>query len=103
LQNKRDMYYSKIEKARRILGLGKKATLGEIKKAYRDLVKKNHPDRHSEEDKAIYDRKIARINQAYEELMAYVAQFEISFEKDIVEQYDPEKPIRRFKGDWLGQ
>lgn len=95
------MYYRKIEKARKILGLDKKATLEDIKKAYRELVKKNHPDRHLGEDKATYVKKMVQINQAYSLIMDYVRQFEISFEKDTVEQYDPEKAIRRFKGDWL--
>lgn len=97
------MYFDTIDRARKILGLDKKVTLDQIKKAYRDLVKKNHPDIHPGENKAIYERKITQINWAYRCIMDYIRQFEISFEKDIVEQYDPEKANRRFKDDWLGQ
>lgn len=95
------MYYRKIDKARKILGLDQKATLEEIRKTYRNLVKKNHPDSHFGEDKAAYERKTAQINRAYKLIMDYVSQFEISFEKDTVEQYDPERATKRFKDDWL--
>ena len=95
------MYYRKIDKARKILGLDEKATLEQIKKAYRNLVANNHPDKYSEKDKTTYERKMTRINQAYKDIMEYVAQFEISFEKDTVEQYDPERAFRRFKDYWL--
>jgi len=95
------MYYGKIDKARKILGLNEKATLEQIRKAYRTLVTNNHPDKYFEKDKTIYERKMTRVNQAYKDIMEYVAQFEISFEKNIVEQYDPERAFRRFKDYWL--
>ena len=97
------MYFEKINRARKTLGLGEKATLEEIKKVYRDLVKKNHPDRHSGKERAFYERKMSQINQAYKYIMDYVRQFEISFEKDAVEQYDPERAMRRFKDDWISR
>jgi DnaJ-class molecular chaperone len=68
-----------------MLGLGQKAALEDIKKVYRDLTKKNHPDRHSGEDKTVYERKMVQINEAYKLIMDYAGQFEISFEKDTVE------------------
>jgi len=97
------LYFEVIDKARKTLGLGKKATIDEIKKAYRELAKENHPDRYKEKDRAFYEKKMSEINSAYETIMDYVRKFEISFEKEIVEQYDPEKPIKRFKDDWLGR
>ena len=57
------------ECALEILGLNKGATPEEIKKAYRTLVKKHHPDRFSRQDEAIQKSAEARfieIQQAYE-------------------------------------
>ena len=36
--------FDMINEARKILGLGKKATLKEIKNAYREKAKEHHPD-----------------------------------------------------------
>ena len=49
-----------------ILGVGKKASLSEIKKAYRKLARKHHPDLNPG-DKAA-EKKFKEINQAYEVL-----------------------------------
>lgn len=50
-----------------ILGVSKNATPEEIKKAYRQLVKKWHPDRH-QENKDIAEEKFKEIQEAYEVL-----------------------------------
>jgi len=47
-----------------ILEINKTATYREIKKSYRKLVVKYHPDRNG--DTAFYNEKIKEINQAYE-------------------------------------
>ena len=49
-----------------ILGVGKNASVDEIKKAYRKLAKKYHPDTHPG-DKAA-EEKFKEINEAYEVL-----------------------------------
>lgn len=57
------------EQALEILGLKPDADEAEIKKAYRSLVKKHHPDRFSGQDEAIVKAAEARfieIQQAYE-------------------------------------
>ncbi|WP_442914809.1 molecular chaperone DnaJ [Marinitoga sp. 1197] len=59
LNQKKDYY--------EILGISKNATPEEIKKAYRQLVKKWHPDRH-QENKDIAEEKFKEIQEAYEVL-----------------------------------
>ena len=49
----------------KILGVGRDATADEIKKAYRNLARKHHPDVSKESDA---DEKIKLINEAYEVL-----------------------------------
>lgn len=52
----------------KILGLSRSATEDEVKKAYRKLALKHHPDRHSnasEEEKAEAERKFKEIGEAY--------------------------------------
>lgn len=56
-----------------ILDLGSEATEGDIKKSYRNLVKKYHPDRNpdvNEEERAEYAQRFLEIQDAYEELIS---------------------------------
>ena len=50
----------------KILGVDKSSSQDEIKKAYRKLAKKYHPDLHPNDDKA--QEKFKEINEAYEVL-----------------------------------
>lgn len=50
------------------LGVDRKATPDEIKKAYRKLARKFHPDNPSVSDREEAERKIKEINEAYEVL-----------------------------------
>src|SRR5262245_25076695 len=47
-----------------VLGVSKKATEAEIKKAFRNLAKKHHPDTHANDPKAV--KRFQEINSAYE-------------------------------------
>ena len=49
-----------------VLGVDKKASAAEIKKAYRKLAKKYHPDLHPDDESA--HKKFTEINEAYEVL-----------------------------------
>jgi hypothetical protein len=54
-----------------LLGVQKGATQVEIKKAYRDMARKHHPDRYATSDddvKNYHEKKFKEINEAYEKL-----------------------------------
>jgi molecular chaperone DnaJ len=51
----------------KVLGLTRNATQDEVKKAYKSMVLKYHPDRN-QNDKANAEQKIKEVNQAYEVL-----------------------------------
>jgi len=57
MSTKRDYY--------EILGVSKGASSGDIKKAYRKLVMKYHPDRVSESQKKEAEEKFKEISEAY--------------------------------------
>ena len=52
-----------------ILGLSITATLAQVKKRYRELALKHHPDKYGSAIKKKCERKFVRINQAYETIM----------------------------------
>jgi len=65
------MFYKSTDNAYTILGLSKTATVTEIKKAYRTLVKKHHPDKLQHLDDAQLkgaQEKFMQIQQAYESI-----------------------------------
>ncbi|MCF7907484.1 MAG: molecular chaperone DnaJ [Candidatus Omnitrophica bacterium] len=48
-----------------VIGLSKGATVDEVKKAYRQLVMKHHPDRVPENQKKVAEEKFKEISEAY--------------------------------------
>ena len=49
-----------------VLGVSTDASQAEIKKAYKEMMKKYHPDAHPEEDTKFYEQKAKILNEAYE-------------------------------------
>jgi len=92
--------FNEIEEARKLLGLGEAATLKEIKKAYRTLAHRYHPDKHnSAVGKDAETMK--RLNWAYKLLMDYCENYKYSFkEKDIAQIYPYDEYLRTFKDRW---
>lgn len=77
-----------LEEAARLLGLGEKATLAEIKRAYYRLSKQHHPDvagRSGDVDEMMY-----RVTAAYELLMRYCEQYRFPLSRREEDIYDAE-------------
>ena len=51
-----------------VLGVSTDASQEEIKKAYKDMMKKYHPDAHPEDNTDYYEKKAKLLNEAYEVL-----------------------------------
>ncbi|MCK5069712.1 MAG: J domain-containing protein [Desulfocapsa sp.] len=64
-----------IFEAKELLGLGDRATLGEVKRSYRSKCKENHPDIVGD-DRAKGDL-MRKLTRAYDVLMSHYNQFRI--------------------------
>jgi len=92
--------FNEIEEARKLLGLGEAATLKEIKKAYRTLAHRHHPDKLGGDDSA-ESETMKQLNWAYKLLMDYCNEYKYSFrEDDIARTYPDEEYLRTFKDRW---
>ena len=78
-----------IGEAGKLLGLGDRATLGEIKRSYYQLSKQYHPDTagedHSPEDDMMY-----RLTEAYNLLMRYCEEYRFPLSNSDGNIYDAE-------------
>ncbi|MFA7405366.1 MAG: J domain-containing protein [Pelobacteraceae bacterium] len=83
------MTYADLQDALRVLGLGERATLKEIKSRHRELVKRHHPDtgRTDEPD------MISEVNAAYRIVSDYISAYRFSFVKDEFYEQNPEERI----------
>ncbi len=70
-----DARWKKIEWARRLLRLPPQATRDEIRRAYRSMSRRAHPDSQGGAPDEMTD-----LNRAYRLLMDYVEHYNISFE-----------------------
>ena len=83
--------FEEIDKARKILDLGRDATIEEIKRAYHRLSKKWHPDKCREKDKELCHEKMKEINKAYKIIMKYIENYRYSFTEEKVTEENPEE------------
>ena len=98
--------FKEIDRARRLLGLDKYATLKEIRSVYKKLVLKYHPDRCAGSKKKECERMFKKISHANDILMNYCASYKYSFaEKDVkrnVMKKEEYQHLKRFYDGWLG-
>jgi len=67
--------WAAIQAAAELLGLGEKASLAEIKKAYRRLSKKHHPDVQMGTKQKTGKAAMQKITEAYQVLLHYCAEY----------------------------
>jgi preprotein translocase subunit Sec63 len=80
-----------IEEARKLLGLGDKATLGEMKRAYYSLSKQHHPDTAGQDSSSEADEEMMyRLTEAYNLLMRYCYEYRFPLSKPENDIYDAE-------------
>jgi len=84
------MTYDNLLEALKIFDLNEHATLSEIRKRHRKLVKEYHPD-HGNSD----SDEIRRINQAYKILSDYCANYRYTFSLDEYLLQNPEERIKQ--------
>lgn len=92
-----DLDPDKIYEASKVLNLGEKATMSEIKESYRRLIKKWHPDK-CKQNSDICKAKTEEIINAYRIILKYCHYQKYSFKKeDIISNLPIEKQMDE---DW---
>jgi len=81
--------WREIDWARNLLGLGERASLQEIRRAYRTMSKRYHPDVTGK--KAEKDPHMLDINRAYQLLKEYCSNYRYPLVKDISAEVDDEE------------
>ncbi len=80
-----------IDRARRVLQLGDRATLGEIKRAYHRLCKAHHPDMQGNGQEDPQESEIMyRLTESYELLMRYCDEYRFPLRPQEGDIYDAE-------------
>ena len=85
------MTYTDLLEALRVLGLGQRATLREIKNRHRELVKRYHPDTGNVDEQVT----IRSVNAAYKILIDYVSRYRFSFAEDEFYEQNPDERLRQ--------
>lgn len=100
------MNFKQIDEARKLLGLGEDASLGEIKDSYRNLSLKYHPDRCKEADKKRCEEMFKKINHAMDIIGSYCANYRFSFKEPDVKKNTMDREtyehLKRFYDGWFG-
>ena len=93
--------FAEIDEARKVLGLSESATLKEIKRAYRTLAHRHHPDKRSG-DESSEDEIMKKLNWAYKLLRDYCGNYKYSFrEEDIAGTYPRDEYLRKYYYGWF--
>ena len=82
--------WANIKAAADLLGLGEKASLAEIKKAYRRLSKKHHPDVQNNSQQKVKKNKMHKLTEAYQILLHCCAEYRFPLIHGDSEQFEGE-------------
>jgi hypothetical protein len=74
----KDTTATAVRKAAEVLGVADRASLSEIRRRYRELMKERHPD-VADGDAASSHRTAVELNEAYERLLGYCMNYRFSF------------------------
>ena len=80
--------WADIKAAAALLGLGEKATLAEIKKAYRRMSKKHHPEVKESSKQKTKNIEMHKLTEAYQILMHYCTQYRFPLIQEDNEQLE---------------
>jgi hypothetical protein len=87
--------FVEIDRARRLLGLEERASIQDIKAAYRRLSKRCHPDAGGSGSEG--SGRFRELHAAYRLLLSYCEHCRISLARDEMQSFDPEEWwFRRF-------
>ncbi|MBL7073354.1 MAG: J domain-containing protein [Candidatus Omnitrophica bacterium] len=96
-----------IDAARKLLDLKEETTLEEVRKSYRRLSLRYHPDRCKGADKKKCEETFKKINHANRIIMSYCAGYTFSFkEKDIKRNAMDEESyehLKQFYDGWWSE
>jgi len=93
--------FEDINEAQILLGLGRTATLKEIKRAYHRLAHIYHPDKQDSTSQKDIE-KMKKLNWAYKVLIDYYNEYKYSFdEEDIARTYPYEEYMRKWGENWF--
>ncbi|MCK5451683.1 MAG: DnaJ domain-containing protein [Candidatus Omnitrophica bacterium] len=96
--------YKQIDKVRKTLKLGESATIPEIKKAFRKLSLKYHPDKCKGKDKTKCEKKFKEINNANEVLIEYCLNYKFPLKEaediETLEEREKNDHMKRFYDGW---
>jgi DnaJ-class molecular chaperone len=94
--------FVEIDEARKVLGLSEAATLKEIKRAYKTLAHRYHPDKHGGSVDEETDETMKKLNWAYKLLMEYCNNYKYSFgEEDVTRTYPHDEYLRKYYYGWF--
>lgn len=94
--------YEEITEARNLLELPERASLQQIKSAFRSLITKWHPDKCGSNSNECHEMTL-KINRAYRTIITYCEEYEYSFASEEIERHlsDREWWNHRFGNDPL--
>ena len=97
--------FKEIDNARKTLGLDEEASMEDIKKAYKKLALKYHPDKCKDELKRECEEMFKTIAHAKDILMTYCTGYRCSFKEKDVKRNAMDKQfyehLKRFYDGWI--